>query len=278
MSLTSEGRLHFAGNDIGAWLGAGFGGLGTRSSSGPITIADIGAWGRLGPAMITMSLTRSAFQSNDVSALPTLTASDVFNVKTVELGSRDRRLYDLMTTLHWERGILELDATGGARLPSRTDDFRRWGSLGVGVWISKSAALVVRGGSDPANATYGFPSVRYASIGLRLTTPSSRARPVARSTAASGSDFMLLSGAENLRTLRVVAPGARRVELMGDFTEWNTVPLEQVAKDTWETTLHIDPGTYRLSVRLDGGAWGPPPGIPSQSDEFNGVVGVVVVR
>ena len=89
---------------------------------------------------------------------------------------------------------------------------------------------------------------------------------------------MLLSSAGNVRTLRVVAPGARRVELMGDFTEWNAVPLDQVAKDTWEMTLRIAPGTYRLSVRLNGGAWGPPPGIPSQSDEFNGVVGVVVVR
>jgi hypothetical protein len=174
--------------------------------------------------------------------------------------------------------VASRDATAGARLRSRTDDARRWGSLGVGVWISKSATLVVRGGSDPANVTYGFPSVRYASIGLRLTTPSARARPVARGAAARDGDFTLLSGAGNVRTLRLVAPGARRVELMGDFTEWNAVPLENVSKDTWETTLHIQPGTYRVSVRLDGGAWGAPPGIPAQSDEFNGVVGVVVVR
>jgi hypothetical protein len=280
MSLVSEGRVHLAGSSIGAWLGAGFGGLGTQSSSGPIIIADVGAWRRLGAAMITMSLTRSEFRSNDVSSLPSLGASDVFDVKPVELGSRDRRLYDLTTTMHWERGILELDATAGARLPSRTDDARRWGSLGVGVWISKSAALVVRGGSDPANATYGFPSVRYASIGVRFTAPSARARPTprVRAAAARDGDFTLLSGAGNVRTLRVVAPGAAQVELMGDFTSWDTVRLNRVAKDTWEATLRIEPGTYRMSVRVDGGAWGAPPGIPAQGDEFNGEVGVVVVR
>jgi 1,4-alpha-glucan branching enzyme len=76
----------------------------------------------------------------------------------------------------------------------------------------------------------------------------------------------------------VVAPGAAQVELMGDFTSWDTVRLNRVAKDTWEATLRIEPGTYRVSVRVDGGAWGAPPGIPSQRDEFNGVVGVVVVR
>ena len=34
---------------------------------------------------------------------------------------------------------------------------------------------------------------------------------------------------------------------------------------------------YTLSVRVDGGAWFPPPGLPTTSDGFGGTVGVLVI-
>ena len=73
-------------------------------------------------------------------------------------------------------------------------------------------------------------------------------------------------------------PHARRVEVSGDFNAWKAVELHETHPDTWEATLTLAPGTYHLSVRIDGARWTAPPGVPTLEDEFNGTVGIVVVR
>jgi hypothetical protein len=42
--------------------------------------------------------------------------------------------------------------------------------------------------------------------------------------------------------------------------------------------LRLAPGTYRINLRIDGGAWEELPGYPTARDEFGGVVGVIVVE
>jgi hypothetical protein len=46
----------------------------------------------------------------------------------------------------------------------------------------------------------------------------------------------------------------------------------------WEATLPIAPGIHRLAIRVDGDAWAPPPGVSAVPDEFQGTVGVILVR
>ena len=43
-------------------------------------------------------------------------------------------------------------------------------------------------------------------------------------------------------------------------------------------TLDLKPGAYRMNLRVDGERWLPPPGTAAVDDEFNGRVGLVVVR
>ena len=48
--------------------------------------------------------------------------------------------------------------------------------------------------------------------------------------------------------------------------------------DWWSATLPIAAGTYQMNVRIDGGAWLAPPGLMTSTDEFAGVVGILIVE
>ena len=76
----------------------------------------------------------------------------------------------------------------------------------------------------------------------------------------------------------IQAPSARAVELSGDFNGWHPIALSQTRPDVWETTLSITPGTYRVNMRVNGATWIAPPGLSATADEFNGTVGLLVVR
>jgi hypothetical protein len=71
---------------------------------------------------------------------------------------------------------------------------------------------------------------------------------------------------------------AETAEVRGDFTDWLPVLLTRGGNGSWLLPLGIAPGVYTLSVRLNGGEWYAPPGLPSTADGFGGVVGILVVE
>jgi hypothetical protein len=56
------------------------------------------------------------------------------------------------------------------------------------------------------------------------------------------------------------------------------VELTAAGGDRWTTTLPLAPGIYEVNIRIDGGRWLVPPGLTTNSDEFGGAVGILVVR
>ena len=78
--------------------------------------------------------------------------------------------------------------------------------------------------------------------------------------------------------LRVNAPRAQLVEVTGDFTNWEPVPMLPTSGGWWAVTLPITPGKYQMNLRLDGGKWLVPPGLLSMADEFGGTVGLLIVE
>jgi 1,4-alpha-glucan branching enzyme len=80
------------------------------------------------------------------------------------------------------------------------------------------------------------------------------------------------------RTIRLHAPGARSVEVMGDFTNWQPFTLTTAPDGWWIAARPIDPGRYQLNVRVDGAAWSVPAGVPETVDEFGTPVGVLDLR
>jgi hypothetical protein len=45
----------------------------------------------------------------------------------------------------------------------------------------------------------------------------------------------------------------------------------------WELNVPVAPGWHQINVRVDGGPWMAPPGIPTTHDSFGGDVGLLVV-
>lgn len=283
--LVSEGRLHLASEEHGVWAGAGFGGTGTSDAGSPLVLLDAGAWMRVGGATITASFTQSRFRSHETTLFSAPFATGIplqITLPESQPVVRRRVLDDATATLHLEHSVLELDASVGARLPSVSDHAQQWAAVIAALRVSRDVAVVASGGRYPESLVQGFPNVRFASLGLRFT-PRARAprtEAVTMPTApdvARAVDFAVLPDSGTRHAIRVIAPGARLVEVMGDFTGWSPLPLDHVSADAWEARLTMPPGTYRVSVRIDGTEWTAPPGIPARVDEFGGESGVVVV-
>jgi len=76
----------------------------------------------------------------------------------------------------------------------------------------------------------------------------------------------------------VAGPPTARAEVMGDFTDWKPLPLENVENSWWRIRVPLEPGVHEMNIRVDGREWTVPRGLVRKSDEFGGAVGVFVVE
>lgn len=260
-------RLHLDGATAGAWIG---GGLGTTSSgyaSRSLRQGEGGFWTASGPGALTLV------------AQPTVVDDSI-------------RYTDFSAEGSWRTARLELDAIAGsragARLPFITSRVTSWANASAAVWVRPQVAIVASGGTYPVDYTQGFPGGRFVSLGIRLAL--TRRAVAAPSTpvvvpaprmvpAAAGVTLLRVTRADRgRRTIRVYAPQARRVEIMGDLTGWKARRLGHAGKGWFTLTIPLRPGSYEVVVRADGGAWAPPPGAPTVRDEFGGASGVLVIE
>lgn len=253
-------RLHYPGSRAGGWAGGALG----RASDGELArttvSAEAGAWARLGD--VTLAAIAAPNWIGDG-----IRYSDVFGV------------------MRLERGRLDLSGYGGWRTWSRpgTAPDSRWAGVSLAVWMSRHLALIAGAGSYPADWAQGLPSGRFAMLSVRLATR----RPVERRAVGYQmlppladpvvAGFEMVDAGDGRRTLQVRAPGAFRVEVMGDFTAWEPVALERGADGRWSAAFALPHGVHRMNIRVDGGDWGVPPGVLVLNDEFGGVVGVLAV-
>jgi hypothetical protein len=180
--------------------------------------------------------------------------------------------------MHWAAGRLAFRGSVGSRLRSGSQPNENWGQAEATFAVSTDIALVASGGVAPSSIAYSVPRARFAQLGIRIA-PSTLLRPrlpaAVRPTAAA---FDVVAGDRGLRTLRIRIPDARTVELSSDFTNWKPISLTNSGGDRWEATLVIAPGMHRVAIRINGDEWTPPPGVSAVPDEFQGTVGVVVIK
>jgi len=156
-------------------------------------------------------------------------------------------------------------ATGGG---SRT-----FGSLILTRWLTPSFALT--GGVILQPTVPGVAQRRGALLGIRLANgPRLLPRLINAPKPAAATCSVRYGDAD--ATVEVEAPGASHVEISGDFTRWRPVILERKSGDRWAATAAITPGVHHVVVRVDGGEWAPPPGLPQAVDLYEGTVGVIV--
>jgi 1,4-alpha-glucan branching enzyme len=90
--------------------------------------------------------------------------------------------------------------------------------------------------------------------------------------------FRALPPSRGVVVIEVTMPGARSVEVSGDFTLWKPVRLTRSSDGVWRISLPMGRGTHQINLRVNGERWVVPPGLPPITDEFGSAVGLLVVE
>lgn len=265
--VLANGRIHIPRDNREIFLGIGGGRTWDGVEWRNVLLGEVGASIDMGTsnAMVTIS--------------PTIVNDSIKYADTQASLSRKGKVLDL--------GLL-LGFRAGDQLTTLSANVKAWGSASAVLWMTPRIGLVLAGGNYPVDPTQGFPGGRFASLGLRLTqqrrpsrasidsAPSVSLPEVRAAPAVVG--FVAQHGAGDAVTLRVNAPGARTVEISGDFTNWTPVTLVPAGDAWWVSTLQLKRGKYQMNLRVNGGGWTVPPGLLSMVDEFGGTVGLLVVE
>jgi hypothetical protein len=279
--LLGQARVHLHADTLGGWLGAGTGYARYNDYWQPITLLDAGGWARLRGILVSASLSSAAYTFRDsiieirtdpISGLPDT---------SLQFFRRSGYFTDVVAGARWSIGRFDLDLTAGVRPIARFAEDTRWGTASATAWLADGLALVGSAGDFPEDPLQNLAGASYVSLALRIGGRARVGRPVPAREKPAGpgmaSEFSMTPADGGTQSVVVRARGARRVEITGGFTDWQPVVLARIAAELWMVTLPIAPGTYDLALRIDGGAWMPPPGVPVFEDEFSGRVGRIVV-
>ncbi|HST61753.1 MAG TPA: glycogen-binding domain-containing protein [Longimicrobium sp.] len=278
-------RLTLAGEAGALWMGTAGGGASNVEGERALWVAEAGGrwrWRRTG-LMLSVRQTHLAGIPG-TWADSAITGPDTFPVRTIRVRVTpdvpSRRYTDAELGLEFARGPLRIAASAGGRLADLHLRAESWVRAGADLRLNPRTSLSLAAGRVAGVPELGSPSAPFVRFALRLTPPgrAPAAAPLVLAPPADVAQAFEVRSAGERRTLRVRIPGAARVELKGDFTEWEPLALTPGDEPgTWEAVLSAAPGTYRLNVRVDGGEWSAPPGLLDVPDEFGGRVGLLVL-
>ncbi len=287
-------RLHLAEGRRGLWAGAQAG----RDGRGPTIRWEAAAWHRIGDLWIQV-------QGSQTSAMDLVlregVAPDTLAPQPDTLFREQVRVHtDIGTWLHWRRGPVQLagalgrrfgvsEPAGGVRVNPGTGDptlaasVQRsravtWWTLEGRLWLTERVGLIASGGYQPPDGSLRTPGGRFLKLGLSAALPRGRRETASLLPAPRGRTVELRPLAGGFQELLVTAPGAREVELMGEFTDWLPVALVPAGGGRWRLRVRLRPGAYGLNVRYDRGAWVVPAGLPVMKDDFGGETGMLLVQ
>ena len=300
--VDAGGRLHYMRQRGGIWLGSGVARPLRASAVSNVNVSSGGVWTQLGPATLRGSVTSFYFtkvSGDSIAGEPTscsstlssstnsgapMPSSSMPSMRALPAtGCRlESRLTDLEGSIRWEHRLLEVTMRGGRRFGDSFDatpESREWASGQVAFWISSQVAAVAGGGREPAQPTRGLPARSFGSLGVMLAYwPIPRGVVPVETPASLIQAFELRSAGSEVQRITARIGGVETVEVMGDFSDWEALPLIRRGRDQWELLVPMAAGIHRMNIRIDRGDWIAPPGMPSVKDGFSGVVGVVVVK
>ena len=165
----------------------------------------------------------------DVSRLPRPAAPDGFLARVMERTAPAQPIWHRLADTLWAPRTL------------------RW-NLASAVAVASLALLVVGG------IVAGGLSWQLASAPRTADVPAS--------VAAAAPSTVLIR-------LVVMQPGARTVQVAGDFNGWNPArtPLEQVSSGAWTVTIPLKPGRYEYMFVVDDQQWIADPFADEQNDD-----------
>lgn len=286
------GRLHLGGQQRGVQLGL----MAGAEPHGTLLRWEGSLWRRLGPATIQIFGSQSA---TAVSPGANGRLSDSLTPTDTATGIRAQTTTDVGAWLRWAKSRFEIELGlgrrygvpdiaqslqtpgdgGGAPVPRQRSRWSGWWLADLTWWLNPWIGLRGAIGASPPDPHFGAESGRFLRFGIRASLRRGpEGRP--RGAVAAGLGFKSRRLSEALVRLHLrldPAIHAAVVELMGDFTDWLPVRLERRGRGEWQTALAVAPGVHQVNIRLDGGAWRPPPGTPDIPDEFGTETGLLIV-
>ncbi|HJU64213.1 MAG TPA: hypothetical protein VJ596_00990, partial [Gemmatimonadaceae bacterium] len=225
--LLGLARAHLVSEERGVWVGGALGRSWMGGAGEHVSRADAGAWTRLGGALLRVSVARTRIRDSMFTNTPPLNPPPGSSPYARFTNSYS----DAEAGMEWRRGRVALDATIGQRFGDHVREVSSW-SVGGSVRLSNHIALLAATGRYPADLTQSLPGGRYASLALRFSLNPRAARRL-EEPAATALAFETTRGDDDAQTFNVYAPRARRVELMGDFTDWHPVALSREGDGRW---------------------------------------------
>lgn len=282
-SAIAELRLYaYPFRGLSLWAAQGFGSASALDRRRPLRRSQVGTSARVGQVELGFSVASTTFE---LMGGPFRTESDTARSPFPELpsstnGSPGRRtsLTDAILSSRWSVADLEFDMAVGRRFSQNAPEITIWG-VSASHGITPGLALVAgagRSGSDPVTSV---PGARYFVLGLRLKVgPPAGGLYGSPASYSDNSPFRVGPALPAGREVLIRVPGADRVELAGDFTDWRPIDLQPVENGAWRALLPIAPGLHRLAIRIDDGEWQAPPGSRPIASEFGGEVAEIVVE
>jgi hypothetical protein len=268
---------------ISLWVSRGLGASWTLDRRRPLRRTQVGTSTQLGGMVFGLSVASTSF---DLMGGPTASPSDTLvsggpRMPTQSASnSPDMRtsLTDAVFSTSWRIASFDLDLALGRRFSRNAPEMTIWG-VSAARSLSSQVALVGGAGRSGADPVTAVPGAKYLVFGLRLKLGPAAA-PVFNWLPPPPEDSPLRIGPALPagREILIRVPGAKQVELAGDFTDWAPVALQQVEDSGWRAVLPIAPGLHRMAIRIDQGAWRPPPGTRPVRNEFGGDVAEIVVE
>jgi hypothetical protein len=179
-----------------------------------------------------------------------------------------------------ERDDAALDVSGTVRRDPGAERLVESGFTATAtMWRTSTQAFVVSVARQLPDFVRGAEAASSFTVGIRLNDPSPALALALRTppTVQVAALEIDPSGDSTRRSLRVRAPAAQRVEVMGDFTDWEPVTLTRTG-EVFGGSFVLAPGSHRLVLRMDGGPWRPAANTPAVDDDFGGRVGLLVVQ
>ena len=118
-------------------------------------------------------------------------------------------------------------------------------SISVGPWQARASAD--RTGPDPLTLVEPGKQTGLM-VGVRLVSFGGRRLGVVHEVVNEGRPARV--------RVHVTVPSAGSVELLGDFSDWTSVPLQRDGV-IWSAEVEVDPGTYHFGFLVDGEWWLP---------------------
>lgn len=261
------GRQHYIAGNRGVWLGAGYGRTkrdGVESWSGAI---DAGVWQSSGPLYVSASVAR-----HNSSDWPLLLASGVFR-------NPDDARYDLVDAqvlVQARNGPHDFTISYSERrgTAGTLAEFRAVAASGT-LQITERFGLLGALGQQLADPLRGLPQAFLWSASARLSFGPKPLPVMQRSLIASAEVIPFVGGGGEL-SIRVFASDTMHVEVAGDFSEWEPLPLVREGPYFISRT-ELSSGKYRVAVRVNGGEWRAPRNLARVRDDYGGEAGLVVI-